>query len=178
MVAWWHDPDVDMDEPDSNLWERSWDAVDSYKRILIAIDQNPWSYDTITHAVSLASQANATLLILMVPTYLIIQEAPYGVSLVETLAEATAHESNAILAWAADVAERAAVPYTTMFRWGSAVPTILHVADEAHCDLIVIGSPVKAGWLRFLQPSYAKHVAAHARQPVLVVKSSSKSCGG
>jgi nucleotide-binding universal stress UspA family protein len=89
------------------------------------------------------------------------------------VADATTHESKAILAWAADAAERAAVPYTTIFRWGSAVPTILHVADEARCDLIVIGSPIKAGWLRFFQPSYAKHVAANARQPVLVVKSSS-----
>jgi nucleotide-binding universal stress UspA family protein len=173
MVTWRHDPDAGIDEPDSNFWERSWDVVDSYKRILIAIDQNPWSYDTITHAVALAAQANATLVILMVPTYLIIQEAPYGMSLAETLADATTQESNAILAWAADAAERAAVPYTTIFRWGSAVPTILHVADEARCDLIVIGSPVKTGWLRFFQPSYAKYVAANARQPVLVVKSSS-----
>lgn len=171
MVAWWHDPDAGVDEPDSDLWESSWDTVDSYKRILIALDQNPWSYDTITHAVALAAHANATLIILMVPTYLIIQEAPYGMSLAETLADATTHESNAILSWAADAAERAAVPYTTLFRWGSAVPTILHVADEAHCDLIVIGSPLKARWLRFFQPSYAKHVAANARQPVLVVKS-------
>jgi len=174
MVAWWNDPDAGMDELDSNLWERNWDAVESYKRILIAIDQNPWSYDTITHAVTLAAHAKSTLLILMVPTYIIIQEAPYGMSLAETLADATAQESNTILAWAAGVAERADVPYTTMFRWGSAVPTILHVADEARCDLIVIGSPVKTGWLRFLQPSYAKHVAANARQPVLVVKSANE----
>jgi nucleotide-binding universal stress UspA family protein len=164
---------MSMDDPDSDLWEGSWEVVDSYERILIAIDQNPWSYDTITHAVALAAQANATLVILMVPTYLIIQEAPYGMSLAETLADATTHESKAILAWAANAAERAAVPYTTIFRWGSAVPTILHVADEARCDLIVIGSPIKTGWLRFFQPSYAKHVAANARQPVLVVKSSS-----
>lgn len=175
MVAWWHDPDVGMDEPDRILWEHSWDAGDSYKRILIAIDQNPWSYDTITHAVALAAHTNATLIILMVPTYLIIQEAPYGMSLAETVADATTREGQAILAWAADVAERAAVPYTTMFKWGSAVPTILHVADEARCDLIVIGSPVKSGWFRFFQPSYAKYVAANARQPVLVIKSACKS---
>jgi nucleotide-binding universal stress UspA family protein len=173
MVAWWDDPDTGIDEPDSNLWERSWDVVESYKRILIALDQNPWSYDTVTQAVGLAAHANATLVILMVPTYLIIQEAPYGMSLAETLAEATTHEGHAILAWAADAAERAAVPYTTIFRWGSAVPTILHIADAARCDLIVIGAPIKSRWLRFFQPSYAKHVVAHARQPVLVVKSSS-----
>jgi len=173
MEAWWHDSETSIDEPYDRYGEYPWEVVNAYKRILIAIDQNPWSYHTITQAVALAAQSNATLVILMVPTYLIIQEAPYGMSLAESLADAAAKESNAILAWAADAAERAAVPYSTMFKWGSAVPTILSVAEEAHCDLIVIGSPVKTRWFRFFQPCYAKHVAANARQPVLVVKSSS-----
>ena len=172
MKSWWHDSEAGIDEPDNKYWEYGWEEADAYKRILVAIDQNPWSYDTINHAVALAARSNATLTILMAPTYLIIQEAPYGMSLAESLADAAAQEGDSMLAWAADAAERAAVPYSTMFRWGSAVPTILRVADEAHCDLIVIGSPVKTRWFRFLQPCYAKHVAANARQPVLVIKSS------
>jgi len=106
----------------------------------------------------------------MVPTGLLIHESPAGLGFTDRVTAAITDECNAILAWAAAAAEYAAVPYTTMFRWGNFVPTILHVADEEYCDLIVIGSPVKAGWDRFFQPSHAKYVAAHARQPVLVVK--------
>lgn len=172
MVEWLsNDWDEDRDEPDGSFWEPRWEVEDLYQRILVAIDQNPWSQDALTHAVMLASHANARLIILMVPTYLIIQEAPYTWGLAERLSEAIVEESNAVLARAVAAAERAAVPYTTIFRWGSFVPTILHVADAEHCDLIVVGSPVKAvWWSHFLQPSHAKHVAASARQPVLVVK--------
>jgi nucleotide-binding universal stress UspA family protein len=170
MVAWMDNWDEDIEAQDDALWERSWDVEAPYKCILAAIDQNPWSDDAITHAVTVASQANARLIMLMVPTGLLIQEAPAGLGLTDRVAEAITDECNAILAWAAATAEHADVPYTTMFRWGNFVPTILHVADKEHCDLIVIGSPVKAGWDRFFQPSHAKYVAAHARQPVLVVK--------
>jgi nucleotide-binding universal stress UspA family protein len=170
MVAWMHNRDEDIEAQDDALWERSWDVTAPYKCILAAIDQNPWSDDAITHAVTLASHASARLIMVMVPTGLLFQEAPAGLGFTDRVTDAITDECNAILAWAAAAAEHAAVPYTTMFRWGNFVPTILHVADEEHCDLIVIGSPVKAGWDRFFQPSYAKYVAAHARQPVLVVK--------
>ena len=75
MKTWWHDSEAGIDEPDNKYWEYGWEEPDAYKRILVAIDQNPWSYDTINHAVALAARSNATLTILMAPTYLIIQEA-------------------------------------------------------------------------------------------------------
>ena len=173
MATWSHDHHADLGEPVEDVpWAYSWQGEDSYKRILVAIDQNPWSYNAITHAVTLASNTCATLMILMVPSYLIIHDAPCGLGPGDTQAKAIADEGYAMLAWSATMAERAGVPYNTVMRWGCTVPTILQVANEAHCDLIVMGAPLKPGWLRFFQPSHAKYVAAHAKQPVLVVKTS------
>ena len=140
-----------------------------YHRILVAIDDNHWSYEAVTQAVRLAHHASAKLIILMVPSSPLLTYTPDGLGMANGL-ETLIREGEALLAWAGASAEYAGVPYTTIFKWGCAVPTILEVANQEHCDLIVMGFPVRTAWEYFIKPCHATYVATHARQPVLVVK--------
>lgn len=168
MVAWF-----DKRRARHEQYVVNWDDDDYdrrlYKRILVAIDDNTWSHHAITQAVQIAAQTGASLIVLMVPSSPLLTYTPDGLGIANGL-ETLVKEGEAVLEWAAASAEDAGVPYTTIFKWGCLVPTILDVSNQQHCDLIVMGLPVRARWERFLRPCHATYVATHARQPVLVVK--------
>jgi nucleotide-binding universal stress UspA family protein len=58
----------------------------------------------------------------------------------------------------------------THLRWGYTADTILQVADDTRCDLIIMGTPSLRRWQRVMQPNAVKRVSTRARQPVLVIK--------
>lgn len=55
-------------------------------------------------------------------------------------------------------------------REGDPVEEILRIADESHCDLIVIGTHGRMGLERFWKGSVAESVLRRARCPVMIVK--------
>ena len=168
MVAWFEKRDA-REEKHVVRWSYNDHDGGLYQRILVAIDDNPWSYEAITQAIRLACYTSAKLTILMVPSSPPLTCTPDGLGIANGF-EALMHEGEAMLEWAAASAEHAGVPFTTICKWGCVVPTILDVAHQEHCDLIVMGFPVRNRWERFLRPCHAAYVATRARQPVLVVK--------
>jgi nucleotide-binding universal stress UspA family protein len=53
---------------------------------------------------------------------------------------------------------------------GNAAPEILRVAEESHCDVIVLGTHGRTGLARLLLGSVAEQVVRRASCPVLMVK--------
>jgi len=53
---------------------------------------------------------------------------------------------------------------------GNASAEILRVAEEQHCNLIVMGTHGRAGFSRVLLGSVAEDVTRHSRVPVLTLK--------
>jgi nucleotide-binding universal stress UspA family protein len=62
------------------------------------------------------------------------------------------------------------VPVETILMEGNAAKEILRVADDRHCDLIVLGTHGRTGVSRVLLGSVAEDVIRHSRLPVLTLK--------
>ena len=146
-----------------------------FEKIIVATGGSPWSNNAVRTAVQLAADVHGQLLI----AHVLEDDPQYGQPDLDPddpqVREQMEETGRSILQQATGRAEQAEVAHTTHLVWGSIPEQLVCLAQTQGCDLIVMGSPLKTGWIRFFQPSYAKHVAANARQPVLVVKSSSKS---
>jgi nucleotide-binding universal stress UspA family protein len=70
--------------------------------------------------------------------------------------------------WCAPLAG-SGISYRTELRYGSSVPVLLEVADEAEADLIVVGSRGLGGNPELLLGSTSTQVAQHSRRPVTIV---------
>ncbi|HEY7492568.1 MAG TPA: universal stress protein [Candidatus Tectomicrobia bacterium] len=73
-----------------------------------------------------------------------------------------------VLNTAAAMAEQVGVPYSLHVRWGNMATMILCTADEADCDLIIIGPHAGSWRSRWLSNYVIKTLTACARQPLLV----------
>jgi nucleotide-binding universal stress UspA family protein len=62
------------------------------------------------------------------------------------------------------------IPVQTILVEGSAAKEILRVAEDQHCDLIVLGTHGRSGLSRVLLGSVAEDVIRHTRLPVLTLK--------
>ena len=169
----WFDQGDEWEAPPSVEWE--YDELEEhhtfpYQRILLAIEDNEGSSNAIKQAIRLARYTHARLIMLMVPSSPLLTHTPDGIGSADGLVEALMREGEAILSRAAAAAQCAGVSYTTILKWGCSVPTILDIARQTNCDLIIMGGPPAVGWERFLRPRHAKYVAARASQPVLVIK--------
>ena len=63
-----------------------------------------------------------------------------------------------------------AVSYAHRMAYGDAVEEIVHIADETHTDLIVMGTHGRSGLARFVTGSVAEGVLRKASCPVLTMK--------
>ena len=143
-----------------------------YTRILVADGGSLWSEAAVTYATQLAAQTGAELRIVTVlnaPTAAAAPDAMGGADLVIEMIE---REGQELLAQTAARVQRAGVACRTFCGWGNAAETILRVATEEQCDLIIVGSRGLSGLKRLMLGSVGNAVAAKAVQPVLVVKRS------
>ncbi len=62
------------------------------------------------------------------------------------------------------------IPVETILIEGNASKEILRVAEEQHCDVIVLGTHGRTGLSRVLLGSVAEDVIRHSRLPVLTLK--------
>ena len=140
-----------------------------YKRIVVAVGDDPELDTAVAYAIALAAHTEAELWLLRVCTVPLIFGAPDMVTCshlaMEHVMEAHAH----LLACAVAAAEEAGVSYTATSRWGAIPDILMRTADEADGDVIVVGSPASPGWPWPSKRYLARHVVARARQPVLVV---------
>jgi len=140
-----------------------------YKRIIVAVGDYPELDIALDYAIALAADTDAELWLLRVCTVPLIFGAPDMVTC-SHLAMKDIMEAHAyVLDCAAAAAEEAGVSYTTTSRWGAIPDILMRTADEADCDVIVVGSPGCPGWPWPCKRYLAKQVVARARQPVLVV---------
>lgn len=140
-----------------------------YKRIVVAVGDYPELDTALEYAIALAADSDAELCLLRVLTVPLVFGAPDMVTCshlaMENVMEAHAH----LLGCAVAAAQEAGVSYTTTARWGAIPDVLMHTADEADCDVIVVGAPASPGWPWPYNKYLARHVVARARQPVLVV---------
>src|SRR5262249_49319091 len=140
-----------------------------YKRIIVAVGDYPELDVALDYAIALAADTDAELWLLRVCTVPLIFGAPDMVTC-SHLAMKDVMEAHAyVLDCAAAAAEEAGVSYTTTSRWGAIPDILMRTADEADCDVIVVGAPGCPGWPWPCKRYLAKQVVARARQPVLVV---------
>jgi nucleotide-binding universal stress UspA family protein len=147
-----------------------------YSRILVATGGSPWSDAAVAYAIALAAHLGAVLRIVTVlgvpQPVALIPEAMGGSELVLDTIES---EAQGLVAQAAARAASAGVACKTFCPWGSVPETILRLATEERCDLIIVGTRGMMGLKRLMLGSTANAVAVKALHPVLVVKQSAVS---
>jgi nucleotide-binding universal stress UspA family protein len=140
-----------------------------YKRVLVAVGDYPEADRPLEYAIALAAHTDAELCLLRVLTVPVVSGSPDMVAC-STLAMESLLEANTyVLACAVEAATQAHVPHVALLRWGAIPNVIVQTAEEAECDLIVVGAAVFPGWQRRCYGYITRKVAAHARQPVLAV---------
>ena len=170
MMERWLDYNDDLNQQEGIGWEL--EARDNlvYRHILVVIEDTPAMSATIRHAVRLASATGAKLYFLALPIIPAAAGIPDMLFITNDLLRGLTHQSQRLLEWAADMAACAGVTCRTYLRWGRLPTTIMQVADDIPCDLIVLSAPSNSGWERLMRPCMAKRVAAQANQPVLMIK--------
>jgi nucleotide-binding universal stress UspA family protein len=140
-----------------------------YKRIVVAVGDYPEMDAVVAYAIALAADSDAELLLLRVLSVPLACSASDMVTSSHLVLDSAMEAHAYVLGCAAAAAEGAGVSYTTRTRWGAIPDTLVHTADEADCDVIVVGSPASPGWPWPCKRYLARQVVACARQPVLVV---------
>jgi nucleotide-binding universal stress UspA family protein len=141
-----------------------------YRRILVATGGSPWSEAAVAYALRLAACLDAELRILTVLTMPTASMMSDTAGVFDLLMDSIEQEGKMRLHKIASRATWAGVPYETFIKWGNVPDTILQMADEETCELIILGSRRLTGWKRLMLGSISSAVAARAPQPVLVVK--------
>src|SRR4051794_16344009 len=109
-----------------------------YKRILVVVGDDLHGDIPVEYAVALAASTEAELSLLKVLEMPTLVCTPDSVGCSTLLLEDIVEANEYVLTQAMAVAEAAGVSYTAMLRWGAISNTILHTAQEADCDLIVV----------------------------------------
>ena len=134
----------------------------SFKKILLAVDEEPVAAHATDIGMELARALNAEMALV----YVI--DTPVGYGSGELIASAE-QEGKKLLS---DFSERLA-PKSSMLKFlqvGAPGAEIVKAAREWPADLIVIGSHGRSGMQRALLGSVAEAVMRHAPCPVLVVR--------
>lgn len=166
----WLDDNDDLDKQEDMGWEPEARDPLTYRHILVVIEDTPAIYETIRHAISLASATDAHLYFLALPTIPAAAGMPDMMSITNELLRGLTNQSKVLLEWAAETAACAGITCHTLLRWGRMPATIVQVANDIPCDLIVVSAPSSSGWERFMRPCIARRLAAQAEQPVLMIK--------
>jgi nucleotide-binding universal stress UspA family protein len=134
--------------------------------ILLATDGSPASQPASEHAIDLATQVEARLLVVSVlATSSRPSEASPG--------EAVADSRDSLTSKAQAIVQRAkaAGADATFLVWeGEPGEAIVAAANSEGADLIVVGSHGRSGVSRFFIGSVSDYVVRHARCPVMVVR--------
>ena len=137
-----------------------------YKRVLVAVGDDPQVDIPLEYAVALAAHTDAELCLLRVLTVPIVSGSPDMVACstlaMESLMEANEH----VLAYAGQAAAEAHVPYIAMLRWGAIPNAIMQTAEEEDCDLIVVGSSVPS--FSFISSSFQPFHHPHSKPTLLL----------
>jgi nucleotide-binding universal stress UspA family protein len=139
-----------------------------FRNILVAVDGSPHADQALMHAIDLAKSENArlTLFTAIVPVPVVAYYAP-GAPVADLAHDAEA-EAGAVLLRA-----RASVPadvsVTTVLAMPPVSRALLRQIEEAHHDLVVMGSRGRGAVRSALLGSVSHDVLHHSPSPVLIV---------
>jgi nucleotide-binding universal stress UspA family protein len=139
-----------------------------FQKILLATDGSPMAEGALQTARELAVHEDAQVLVVYafpsVPTYL-------GDPWRERFIDSNVAEGERIANHAAARLREAGIDVEVEVLEGPAAEAILRVADARQVDLIIVGNRGRGELTSLLLGSVSHRVLAHARVPVLVVKS-------
>lgn len=145
-----------------------------YKRILVGTDFSPASTSAFEHALELARQNNAELLVAhseAIPSWVgFMPPDAYGEWEVQSRLES---EKNVVML--VQKARRAGVNAHRLLLEGHADDALIEAAERLGVDLIVIGTHGRRGVSRFFMGSVAAHVVSRAPCTVLTARSSGQT---
>lgn len=149
-------------------------SQDNINRILIAVEDSPYSDQAIRYGVMLAKKMGSK--IAMVHADEIPVSTPY-------IADPMLNETPLMIPEMMDIQEEASqnlfkrisaeygegVKITKFIRVGRAQDEILAVAEEYNADLIILGTHGRTGLAHFISGSVSESVARRAKCPVLII---------
>lgn len=144
------------------------------KKILIAIDESPFSEHAMAYGHQFAAKMGAKVALVhvnefpMMPTYvgnMVVGEAP---TVIPEMLSAQEEASKALFKrikkeWGDDV------PLETFTRMGDVRDEILNQAEEWKADLLILGTHGRTGFDHFISGSVAESVARKSHCPVLII---------
>ncbi len=140
----------------------------NYQKLLLPVDGSSHSRLAAQHAIKIATSCGIGTVILLHS----IGEIPAiigGEAREELMKEASA-AANAMLAEYRELLKKSGVPFEEKIVHGGPGRTIVEVAMEEKCDLIVMGSRGMSDFEGMVMGSVTHRVLRHAHAPVLVVR--------
>lgn len=138
-----------------------------YKKILVPIDGSEHAALACRHAVALAEVGKMEILLLHCYEEL---PAAIGGSARDTVIRDFEDKGNALLAPCKQCCAERNVPCKTLVISGAPGRTIVQVAANEGCDLIVMGSRGLSEFSGIVMGSVSHRVLRHATMPVLIVR--------
>ncbi len=149
-------------------------SPDNINRILIAVEDSPYSDQAINYGVLLAQKLGSKIMLVHVNE--IPMTTPY-------IADPLLNESPSMIPQMMQIQEEASknlfsrlqksygekVDISTYTRIGRPQDEILAVAEECHADLIILGTHGRTGLDHFISGSVSESVARKAKCPVLII---------
>jgi nucleotide-binding universal stress UspA family protein len=141
-----------------------------FTNILLATDGSDCALKAARSAATLAKQFGGKLTVLNVyqptPTYVALGEPPtigMDPDMIDDVQKAVVDHTAAVV-------DETGAPHAACTAIGYPAEEIVRVAEELHCDLIVVGSRGHSMFQSLLLGSTSDRVLHHAHCPVLVVK--------
>jgi nucleotide-binding universal stress UspA family protein len=146
-----------------------------YKKILVPLDGSERAEAILPHVIEMALCNQASVILLQVIEREVVLVSPYDPLTSfesESLVERQVAEAEAYLARKCAYLQESGITAHSRIERGPVVETIIEVADAADIELIAMASHGRSGLARVIFGSAATGVLQHARQPLLLIRSS------
>jgi nucleotide-binding universal stress UspA family protein len=154
-------------------------SPENIRRILIAVEDSPYSEQAVNYGVLLAKNLDSKITLVHVDE--IPMSSPYS-------ADPLLNESPVMIPELMQLQEEASqalfkkiqdkyadiVQFTTLTKIGRAQDEILAVAEECKADMIILGTHGRTGFDHFISGSVSQSVARKAKCPVLIIPNPEK----
>ncbi|TZF83063.1 universal stress protein [Pedobacter sp. BS3] len=145
------------------------------KKILIAVEDSPYSEKAAAYGFALATMVHADVVLLHVNE---VQTPVMNVGdpllnepgmIMPELITAQEESSQKLLDRMAEKYRDENLQISTFRKLGNTRDEILNMADECNADLIILGTHGRTGFDHFITGSVSESVSRHAKCPVLIV---------
>jgi nucleotide-binding universal stress UspA family protein len=145
----------------------------SYKHILVAIDESPISYAAVEQAKLLAQDLHAQITIMSViavDPFVGVDFYKVAPAITDYFMQAESNAQNRLDEIKANLERENLQINVKLIRGVTPSEGIIHVADEVGADLIMMGSHGRTGFQKLMLGSVAQNVLTQSPIPVLIVK--------